>query len=352
MQLQDRVEGIANWGKALSALVESVDFGSTPGPLEGLANEAYRLNPWFVPANTVKAVAALASILNEKNVKDWLSQYAHLEFDRTTQKRVGIIMAGNIPAVGFHDLLCVLVSGHHALVKCASDDSIIIPFLLDVLVQLQPGFRNQFTICRQFDAMDAVIATGSNNSARYFDYYFGKYPHIIRRNRNSVAVLSGGESDGELMALGEDILRYFGLGCRNVSKLFVPDGYQFNRFFRAMDDAGNILAESPGHGHPIYHNKYMNNYDYHNALFLLNNEAFLTNNFLLLRENTALSTPVSVLHYERYSDPAEVKLKLEIEKDNIQCVVGNSALPFGSSQQPGLNDYADGIDTISFLLNL
>lgn len=257
-------------------------------------------------------------------------------------KSIGLILAGNIPMVGFHDVLSVLLSGHRALIKPASDDRILLPFLLGILAEIEPRFSDAIRLVDKLENPDAVIATGSNNSARYFEYYFGKYPHIIRKNRTSVAILSGNETDEELVRLGSDIFSYFGLGCRNVSKLYVPKGYVFDRFFKGMEQFGYLMQ----------HNKYMNNYDYHRALFLLNQESFLTNDFLLLREHREVSTPVSVLHYESYANGADLNAGLETVQDQIQCTVGIGHLPFGTAQCPGPMDYADGVDTMDFLTGL
>jgi len=256
--------------------------------------------------------------------------------------RVGLVMAGNIPAVGFHDLLCVLASGNQAVCKLSSDDEVLIPFLTDILARVEPAFGGQSKFVGRVSDVDAVIATGSNNSARYFEYYFRHHPHIIRHNRNGVAVISGDESVEELGRLGQDIFTYFGMGCRSISKLFVPSGYDFSQFFSVTERFSEVMQ----------HNKYMNNYDYHRALFLLNNEAFLTNNFLSLRQNTAIASPVSVLHYDYYVSRMEVERYLEMEAEKIQCVVGKGYLPFGTAQAPGLSDYADGVDTMKFLCGL
>ncbi len=346
IELQQRVEGLVKWGHALHALIEEMESDQSPengNPLRNTIQQAYRANAWFTPEFSLRSIRAFAQWLDKSSLEQWLSAYPELRDSSKSLKTIGVIMAGNIPAVGFHDLLSVLISGHKAQVKLSSDDQVIIPFLLNVLFDVSQEFKSLVQIGYKFQEIDAVIATGSNNSARYFDFYFGKYPHIIRKNRNSMAVLNGQESDAELLALGDDIFSYFGLGCRNVSKLLVPQGYSFDRFFENIESYGEQLMQ---------HNKYMNNYDYHRALYLLNNEPFLTNNFLSLRQSDVLSTPVSVLHYDYYSNPHDLSEKIKTDESRIQCIVGGHYLPFGSSQQPGLADYADGIDTISFLLSL
>jgi len=343
MQINDRIDGLVRWGHALSALLEDYESpdGARQSPLQPVLAQAYQLNKWFLPANSVRSLKAIATWLERSALNNWASAYPSLQSE-PAPIRVGIVMAGNIPAVGFHDLLSVLLSGHRAYVRYSSDDNVLLPFLLHLLRSVEPRFAEMIAEVPKISGVDAVIATGSNNTARYFDYYFSAIPHIIRRNRHAVAVLSGNETEEELKALGDDVFAYFGLGCRNVSKLYVPEGYTVDRFFPAMEHYADVMQ----------HNKYMNNYDYHRALFLLNNEAFLTNNFLSLRQNTAIASPVSVLHYDYYVSRMEVERYLEMEAEKIQCVVGKGYLPFGTAQAPGLSDYADGVDTMKFLCGL
>jgi len=346
MDLNERMEGLVKWGHAISAMIEEME--SEPGfetgnPLNNTLQQAYRANAWFVADNSMRALKSVAGWLEYDALKTWSNGYPSLLDSHNQLKNIGLIMAGNIPVVGFHDLLAVLITGNKAQVKLSSDDSVLLPFLLNVLFDVSQEFKSLVQIGYKFQEIDAVIATGSNNSARYFDFYFGKYPHIIRKNRNSLAVITGDETDDELTALGDDIFSYFGLGCRNVSKLLVPEGYVFDRFFQCIEVYGERLMQ---------HNKYMNNYDYHRVLYLLNNETFLTNNFLSLRQSPVLSTPVSVLHFDDYSDAEDLAQKIVVDKDHIQCIVGRNYLPFGTSQQPGLADYADGADTLQFLLSL
>lgn len=346
MELQQRVEGLVKWGHALHALIEELesDLAQENGnPLRAIVQQAYRTNAWFTPEFSLRSLKSLAQWLDKSALEAWLKSYPELESSSKSLKTIGVVMAGNIPAVGFHDLISVLVSGNRALVKLSSDDAVIIPFLVNVLLDVSQDFKPLVQIGYKFQEIDAVIATGSNNSARYFDYYFGKYPHIIRKNRNSLAILNGNETAAQLSALGDDIFSYFGLGCRNVSKLMVPEGYAFDAFFESIEVYGEKLMQ---------HNKYMNNYDYHRALYLLNNEPFLTNNFLSLRQSDILSTPVSVLHYDYYAGTEDLAAKIEADTDRIQCIVGGKYLPLGTSQQPGLSDYADGVDTLRFLIGL
>lgn len=266
-----------------------------------------------------------------------------------TAKTVAVIMAGNIPAVGFHDLLCVLLSGHRILIKVSGDDPALIPFLAGMLIYYVPDFapRINFSEAKMKD-FDAVIATGSNNSSRHFEYYFGKYPNIIRKNRSSVAILNGQESPEQLQELGKDIFYYYGLGCRNVSKLYVPQDYDFGVFFEAVYPFGYVSDNK----------KYFNNHEYHRAIYLLEQIPFLDNNFLMLREQTDLHAPTSVLYYERYHNQRELVEKISPLAGDLQCTVSNfdiEGLPtiaFGTTQTPGIADFADNVNTLDFLNTL
>jgi hypothetical protein len=257
-------------------------------------------------------------------------------------------MAGNIPFVGFHDLLCVLISGHRALVKLSSEDAILPQIIIKRIIEIEPRFDSCIEISNgKLENFDAVIATGSNNTARYFDAYFGKYPNIIRKSRSSIAVLSNNESREELKLLGNDLLDYFGLGCRNVSKLFVPVGYKFDSLFECVFDKKEVINV----------NKYASNYDYNRAIYLMNSIEFLDNNFLIIKEGKELHTPVSVIHFEYYSNTESVLNYLFENKDEIQCVASHleeieHKVSFGKTQQPMLWDYADNVDTMKFLLSL
>jgi hypothetical protein len=316
--------------------------------MEQLIRSVHIHNQWFSETNVRNAIKALSVTLNENDLNKFVAPYLS-GIDRKKPIRVAVIMAGNIPMVGFHDMLCVLLSGNKFIGKLSSDDKLLLPFIAKILKVIAPGFNEfiEFTEDR-LGTIDAVIATGSNNSARYFEYYFGKYPHIIRKNRNSVAVLTGKESVSELRALGEDIFQYYGLGCRNVSKLFVPKGYKFDELYGALVDFGDL----------VQNNKYMNNYEYNRTVYLMSSDpSLLDNNFLLMKEDLGYSSPVGVLYYEYYENIEDVNSKLQNEKEQIQCVVSgseeiNNALPFGKAQCPELSDYADGVDTFQFLINI
>ncbi len=319
--------------------------------LEAIVEQAYAANAWFTPDNIRHSLRAIASaFLHREKLNAWAARYPMPDAAHP-QRNVGIVMAGNVPLVGFHDWLCTFVAGHRALVKLSEKDRYLLPFLVKKMGEWAfesweyVHFLDDGERLRDFDA---VIATGSNNTARYFEQYFGKYPHIIRRNRNSVAVLTGFETDDELRALGRDIFTYFGLGCRNVSKLYVPHGYQFEHLL-------DILAKNR---EVVLHHKYKNNYDYNLALFLLNRTPHLNNGCLLLREESRLQARIASVHYEYYDELFDLEERLAEQKDSIQCVVSKvqlrdfRALPFGKSQMPELDDYADGVDTMAFLRQL
>lgn len=299
-------------------------------------------NGWYTPEQVYYAIHSWAEALTEENLNEWLSKY---NFDNVKPKKIALILAGNIPLVGFHDFLSVLITGHDVLVKTSSNDQHLLPFLAKYLIHIAPELETKITFSEgKLENFDAVIATGSNNTARYFEYYFKDKPSIIRKSRNSIAVLNGAESKEQLTALGEDIFRYFGLGCRNVSKLFVPKGYIFDSFFEAIFAYQDV----------IHYEKYANNYDYNKAVFLMSNFKLLDNGFLTIKEDSSHASPISSVFYEYYENLSDLEKKLESEAEQIQCIVSNNliknSVAFGHTQQPKLWDYADNIDTISFLL--
>ena len=269
-------------------------------------------NGWYTPENVFYAINSWSEALVEDNLNLWLSKYS---FDDINTKSVGIILAGNIPLVGFHDFLSVLISGHKVLIKTSTNDQKLLPFLVKYLISINENFKNHITfVDGKLENYDAIIATGSNNTARYFEYYFKDKPSIIRKSRNSVAVLNGSESKEQMIALGEDIFRYFGLGCRNVSKLFIPRNYNFDQFFNGMFPYQNVIK----------YEKYANNYDYNKAVFLMSNFALLDNEFLTIKEDTSYASPIASVFYEYYDDFEVLKSKLSAEKDQIQCIVSNN----------------------------
>ncbi|OCX53618.1 acyl-CoA reductase [Mucilaginibacter sp. PPCGB 2223] len=329
--------------------------------LRALIETEQHYNAWFTPLNTMNAVKAIGGMLNREDLAVWLSPEPGArspESEKPAQdsglqaqgsKNVGLILAGNIPLVGFHDVLCVLVSRHHAMIKASTQDARLIKHLLNMLVEIAPEFAGSFSFVERLANFDAVIATGSNNTSRYFEYYFGKVPHIIRKNRNSVTVLTGIESTEQLFLLGHDIFDFFGLGCRNVSKLWVPKAYDFVPFFEAIEPHADI----------INHHKYRNNYDYNKSIYLVNGDKHLDNGFLLVKEDERLASPLAVLYFEYYNDLDDAQIRLAGLSEQIQCIVSetelhldNQVVGFGESQKPKLWDYADGVDTMAFLNTL
>jgi hypothetical protein len=298
-------------------------------------------NGWFTTEQVHFSIQSWSKALTEDNLNQWVSNY---DFSKTEKKKVGLILAGNIPLVGFHDFLSVLISGHDVLVKTSSNDQHLLKFLAKYLIAISPNLNSKITFVEdKLEGFDVVIATGSNNTARYFEYYFKDKPNIIRKNRNSVAVLNGTESHEDLINLGEDIFRYFGLGCRNVSKLFVPKGYNFDAFFNAMFEYRDVIK----------YEKYANNYDYNKAVFLMSNFKLLDNEFLTIKEDSSYSSPISSVFYEYYEDIKDVENQLAKDAEQIQCIVSNNliakSVAFGKTQQPNLWDYADNVDTLAFL---
>jgi hypothetical protein len=336
----------------------TVSFTEDPGlseinklfrePFNKAVKEAGTYNPWFTGEFIMYSLSALSDVLGEESMNTFLRSYPEIKDFRGPSLKVGIIMAGNIPLVGFHDLLNVCLSGHTALVKMSSKDEKLLPVILDVLLYCDPGFRETIILLEdRLKNPDAVIATGSDNSSRYFEYYFGKYPHLIRKNRNSAAVLTGSETQDDHRKLADDIFLYFGMGCRNVSKLFIPADFNIP----------SLLDNFESYSYLYNHNKYANNYDYHRAVLLVNREKHLDTGYVLLKENAGYASPVGVLYYEFYESLKELEPKLKEDAGKIQCIVCKPGLiqgsvDFGKSQQPGLGDFADNADTMRFLINL
>jgi hypothetical protein len=331
MILQERIELMVKLGNYLR---------SNDTEWQEIKEKAYQKNGWFTPEFIQHAAVQMAdNFLNETKLKKWTAHY-HID-DNISPKNVGIIMAGNIPMVGFQDLLCVFISGHYQTIKLSSKDDELIKHLVKVLYSWDVEIQNHISFAEMLKGCDAYIATGSNNSANTFKEYFGKYPAIIRQNRTSAAILSGHETPQELRLLANDIHLYFGLGCRNVTKIYVPDGYDFVPLLKSFEDY-KYFAD---------HHKYKNNYDYQLSILLLNNIYYMTNEATLLVENKSFFTPVSVLNYEFYRDKNSAENQLK-NSDEIQCIVGSAFTPFGETQQPGLFAYADGVDVMQFLLGL
>lgn len=341
MNIEERIRSFSILGEILRDALNVPGNGSDHSTqMNSLINSQQIKNPWFTPGNVREAIMAIAIELTEENLLKWTQAYPSLKV-QTEPMRIGVIMAGNIPLVGFHDFLSVLISGHKIAVKTSSKDSDLILYISEILYSINQEFRTfiQFTDST-LTGFDAVIATGSNNSSRYFEYYFGKYPNIIRKNRNSIAILEGDETKEELEALGKDIFSYYGLGCRNVSRIFLPKGY----------DAASLPKFWETYSDCISNIKYFNNYDFNKAVFLVNKEKFIDSGFLLMKEEDKLSSPVSVLYYTFYESENALNHQTGIMNQKIQCVVGKKYIPFGKAQSPKLWDYADGTDTIEFLL--
>ncbi|MGV3594627.1 MAG: acyl-CoA reductase [Sediminibacterium sp.] len=332
MILQERIQLLARLGEYM--LNKEEEWLS-------VQDRAYRENAWFIPEFIEKAVTQIATrFLQPELLLDWAQQY-DIPNDLTNSKNVGIVMAGNIPLVGFHDFLSVFLSGHSMTIKTSSKDEFLIKHLIKKLYEWENTIQNQVSFAEQLKGCDAYIATGSNNSGRYFDYYFGKYPNIIRRNRTSVAILDGTETEKELESLADDIQLYFGLGCRNITQLHVPEGYDFIPLLDTLKKYAYLMD---------YH-KYKHNYDYHLALLIMGNKYYMNNDSIIITENISPFSPVSQVHYRFYSDKKQLEKELSDHQD-IQCIVGKGHVPFGQAQFPSLMDYADGEDTMAFLKSL
>ncbi|PCJ24245.1 MAG: acyl-CoA reductase [Flavobacteriales bacterium] len=352
MSLQKRIKAFVQLGLFLKQFKTRVKEDSITAINDNFYEEFYNLilrqkslNGWFTEQNVISSLYEIGSSLSEKKLNEWISIY---NTKNDTEKNIGVIMAGNIPLVGFHDMLCVLITGNIIQAKLASNDNTLIKKMGEMLIFIEPILANKIIFTEKLKNFDAVIATGSNNTSRYFEYYFGKYPHIIRKNRNSVAIINKSDGIGEVKDLGKDIFQYFGLGCRSVSKIYFPKGYRINTFFEAIYDEYQDVTQN---------NKYANNYDYNKAVYLMGNNRLLDNGFLLLKEEESLSSPVGVLNYEFYDSINELKSILEKQKNELQCIVSSKNTPietlkFGQAQCPSLNEYADGIDTIKFLIDL
>tara|TARA_B100001175_G_scaffold317754_1_gene336201 strand:+ start:995 stop:2038 length:1044 start_codon:yes stop_codon:yes gene_type:complete len=333
--LKDRIKGLEKLGCFLSNISEE---DSRYNSFFEAIDRAQSQNDWFQKKNCITAIKSWGLALEPDKIARWESKYQVNE--TLNSKTIAVIMAGNIPLAGLHDLISIWISGNRALVKCATKDSILIPFIIGI----EPIFKSLTTFTDgKLEDFDAVIATGSNNTARYFDYYFSKYPHIIRKNKNGIAVLNGSETMDDLESLGKDMLQYYGLGCRNVSKLYLPKGFDINLVFGGLYPYANVIEM----------NKYANNYDYNKAVFLMSGFDFLENGFFILKEDKAISSPIATGYYEFYDEISSIKSHFLKQKENIQCIVSNTdiegAIPFGRAQNPELWDYADGVDTLEFI---
>jgi hypothetical protein len=353
MNLEQRIEAFAKLGTFFNQFSTSTIEKQENSEFNDLFFDAFKMqieraqefNGWFTKDNVLKAIESWSDALTLENLTKWTSNYHFPETNKP--KTVAIIMAGNIPLVGFHDFVSVLISGNKALVKLSSNDKYFLPLIAKFLEQIDSSFKNNIAFTSEkLTGYDAVIATGSGNTSRYFEHYFGNYPNIIRRNRNSVAILTGKETKSALEALGEDIFQYFGLGCRSVSKLFVPNDYNFDLLFNALFKYNSI----------INYKKYENNYDYNKAVYIMSQFNILENGFVMLKEDQNYASPIATVFYEYYSDFEKLQQRLLNESEQIQCIACNENVvdfvKLGETQHPKLWDYADNVDTIEFLLKL
>ncbi len=333
MNLKERISAFSKLGKQLQSL-DSSSF-------QLVVKKAQQKNAWFTIESINRALEGIVHMLQEEALKKWASSY---DLQSSTSKQVGVAMAGNIPLVGFHDYLCILIAGHNAQIKLSSDDAALLPYLHEQLIHLEPRFKDRVTFEERLRDYDAAIATGSDNTSRYFSYYFKDVPHIIRKNRSSSAVLIGEETEAELDELAKDVFTYFGLGCRNVSKLFIPEEYDLVPLLRLWEKHSDIVG----------HNKYANNYNYQKTIHLINLKHFYDNGCILMIENDKLVSPIAVLYYERYSNQEDLNNRISKSQDKLQCIVSakswfKGSVDFGKAQLPEVWDYADNVDTMKFL---
>lgn len=336
MNLERRIEAFVELGNRIKFI--------SPDDYRNWVSAARNANNWFTERSIELALEGVTKLLDEKNLKEWLEKY---EIRTSIPKKVGVVMAGNIPMVGFHDFLSVLVSGHQLFAKLSSQDNVLIKRISDYLIDIENGFRERIHFTERLTGMDAVIATGSDNTAKYFNYYFSSVPHIIRQNRVSCAVLTGEESDKDLQELGKDIFLYFGMGCRNVAKMYVPAHYDFSLLLKSLDKYKDLVDL----------HKYYNNYDYNKSVYLLNKTPHLDNGFCIFTESDSMVSPVSVVYYETYHNREDLDARVARNKDKIQVMVSKDghfpgSKAFGEAQFPLPSDYADGVDTIRFLDSL
>ncbi len=352
MELKERIEAFISLGKFLSQFSTKGIQQKENIPHNELFFDAFKMqikrakeyNGWFTEDNVLFSLESWGKALTEENLLTWTKPY---KFDSNPSKNVVVIMAGNIPLVGFHDFLSVLISGHSLIAKLSSNDKYFIPLVAKYLEYVAPKFKGSISFTEdKLEGFDAVIATGSDNTSRYFDYYFGKHPHIIRKNRNTVAVLDGNETDTQLEKMSDDIFRYFGLGCRSISKLFLPKGYDLDKIFKAVFKHKDI----------VNYERYANNYEYNKAVYLMSLFDIRENGFLMLKEDESYASPISSLFYEYYDDIDGLKEKLAKDTDKIQCITSEIEMPnaiaLGATQTPNLWEYADGVDTLQFLLTI
>ncbi|HEX8332018.1 MAG TPA: acyl-CoA reductase [Segetibacter sp.] len=332
MTLQERIEILVRLGEFMKS--SSEDW-------QAAKDSAFGKNQWFVPEFIEHSSRNIVAEFLQKNKLEHFTSLYNLPDEIYERARVGLVMAGNIPMVGFHDMLCIFLSGHNQVIKLSSKDPVLIPFVVNKMYEWNDEMRSYISFAEKLTGCDAYIATGSNNTGRYFRYYFGKYPNIIRNNRTSVAILEGNETAEELDKLADDIQLYFGLGCRNITKLYVPENYDFEPLLNALRK----------YNHYADFHKYRNNYDYQLALLMMGSKFYMTNESVVLSENKSIFSAVSHVHYEFYKNKDEV-IKTLKDNEEVQCIAGKGFTAFGEAQKPSLTDYADGVDTMNFLNSL
>ena len=345
MNLNNRITLFVKLGRFFSDYINNNLESLEKNKFDKAINESILHNSFFSKKNILKSLLSWSNVLTKKSIDDFLSNY--LIKNKKREKKIAIIMAGNIPLVGFHDFFCVIISGNFAVIKLSSKDSHLFKFILSFLVKENPDFDTKFDVVEsKLEIFDAVIATGNNISANQFELYFKKYPKIIRRNRHSIAILNGNETKKEIELLANDIFYYYGLGCRNVSKIFIPNNYNLDILFKSFVLWNEVINK----------NSYANNYNYYRAIYLLNKEVFFDNGFVLLKESEKIGSPVGTIYFEYYKSDNQIKEMIKKNNEKIQCIVSNNNYPktikFGDTQMPNLNDFADDIDTFNFLLKL
>ena len=345
MNLNNRITLFVKLGRFFSDYINNNLESMERNKFDKAINESILHNSFFSKKNILKSLLSWSNVLTKKSIDNFLSNY--LIKIKKREKKIAIIMAGNIPLVGFHDFFCVIISGNFAIIKLSSKDSHLFKFILSFLVKENPDFSTKFDVVEnKLQIFDAVIATGNNISANQFELYFKKYPKIIRKNRHSIAILNGNETKKEIELLANDIFYYYGLGCRNVSKIFIPNNYNLDILFKSFVLWNEVINK----------NSYANNYNYYRAIYLLNKEVFFDNGFVLLKESEKIGSPVGTIYFEYYKSDNQIKEMIKKNNEKIQCIVSNNNYPktikFGETQMPNLNDFADDIDTFNFLLKL
>ena len=344
LSLNQRIQVLADLGEMIRFELNSSPYNEA---FENLLNKVNHSNPWFTIESIIQSLSSWSILLENNHLNQFISGYETQLFEKNNDKVVLLILAGNIPLVGMHDVVCSFLSGSKSMIKVSSKDALLIKYLIEQIGKINPVASKYFEISEaKAQGFTHVIATGSNNSARYFDHYFSKFPNIIRKNRSSLAIITQETTDTELEYLANDVFQYFGLGCRNVTQLWVPRSFDFDRLKSAFKAYAMI----------INHNKYVNNYDYHKAIALMNGDPFIDFEFILLQNKPMLKSPLGVLHYNFYENVTEVDSYIQEHRADIQCVVSSEStsfneVNFGQTQQPKLWDFADQIDTLQFLLS-